>query len=485
MMNRPHIWVAVLRIVVGAWFLKAVWTKLALATAWGVVPYLDVSQRFIKFHPKRVAEFANGNPIGWYADFLHEIVLPHAALFARLQAYGEALVGIGLLTGLCVGAVALLGLFLTVNYGLATQWMSFGQQGFHLLLATSMIIFLGARAGRVWGLDGLLLRSARGARRRWLVAVVASLAIIVLIAFPALALAAEARVFVTNEKSNEVTVIRAADHKAIATIPVGARPRGIVAAADGSRVYVANSNSNNVKVIDAKKLVVLQTFPAGVDPEGITVDSRGRLYAANENEAVATILDVATEKVLQRHKVGLEPETAVLSPDQRWVTVSNESSHDVYFIDTRDLSMVGKVNVGRNPRGMRFTADSRRLYVACEQENAVSLVDVLERKHIKSLPTGGERPVDIIISADGKRVYVSHGRSNDVRVFEAETWKQIAAIEVGPRAWWMAPTPDGRFIYVTVGRANEVVAIDTQTNKIAARIKAGELPWGIAVAEIK
>ena len=167
-MKVPQIWLAVLRIVVGGWFLKAVWTKLTLQFAWGVVPYLAVSPRFIGFQPKRVAEFANGNPVDWYKQFLESTVLPHAQLFANLQAYGEVAVGIALLLGFCIGLTALVGLFLALNYGLATQWMSFGQQGFHVLLVTSMIIFLGARAGRVWGLDGLILRMVSPNSRSWL-----------------------------------------------------------------------------------------------------------------------------------------------------------------------------------------------------------------------------------------------------------------------------------------------------------------------------
>src|SRR5439155_17321205 len=167
-MKAPQVWVAVLRIIVGAWFLKAVWTKLTVQFAWGVVPYLAVTPRFIGFQPKRVADFANGNPVDWYKQFLEGTVLPHAQLFANLQAYGEVAVGIALLLGFCVGLTALIGLFLALNYGLATQWMSFGQQGFHLLLITSMIMFLGARAGRVWGLDGLILRKAAPSSRRWL-----------------------------------------------------------------------------------------------------------------------------------------------------------------------------------------------------------------------------------------------------------------------------------------------------------------------------
>jgi thiosulfate dehydrogenase [quinone] large subunit len=164
----PGAWIALLRVVVGAWFLKAVWTKLTLAMLGGVVPYPAVSPRFVAFQPKRVAEFAAGNPVGWYKDFLEHTVLPHAATFATLQAYGEVAVGLGLILGFLTGLTALVGLFLSLNFGLSSQWMSFGQQGFHVLLVTSMLIFLGTRAGRAWGIDALLLRRSTGRPPWWL-----------------------------------------------------------------------------------------------------------------------------------------------------------------------------------------------------------------------------------------------------------------------------------------------------------------------------
>jgi thiosulfate dehydrogenase (quinone) large subunit len=158
-MIAPERWIALLRVVVGAWFLKAVVTKLTTGLLFGVVPYPAVSPRFLGFQPKRVAEFAAGNPVGWYKDFLEQTVLPHSTLFASLQTYGEVVVGVGLVLGLLVGLTGLVGLLLSVNYGLATQWMTFGQQGFHVLLVTSMIIFLCARAGRTWGVDRWLIRT--------------------------------------------------------------------------------------------------------------------------------------------------------------------------------------------------------------------------------------------------------------------------------------------------------------------------------------
>jgi uncharacterized membrane protein YphA (DoxX/SURF4 family) len=162
---RPDLWIALLRVVVGVWFVKAVWTKFSLAYLWDAIPYPTVSPRFLAFQPKRVAEFAAGNPVEWYKDFLESTVLPSSRAFATLQTWGEAAVGLGLILGLLTGLTALVGLFLSLNYGLASQWMSFGQQGFHLMLVTSMVMFLLARAGRTLGLDGFIL--AHGGRR-WL-----------------------------------------------------------------------------------------------------------------------------------------------------------------------------------------------------------------------------------------------------------------------------------------------------------------------------
>ncbi len=167
-MLAPQAWIVVLRVVVGAWFVKAVWTKLTVGFLGGVIPYPAVAPRFLGFHPKRVAEFAAGNPIEWYKNFLEGTVLPNAQSFATLQAYGEVCAGVGLVLGFLTGLSALVGLYLSLNFGLASQWMSPGQQGFHVVLVTSMLILLCTRAGRVFGLDAWILARVPPAARRWL-----------------------------------------------------------------------------------------------------------------------------------------------------------------------------------------------------------------------------------------------------------------------------------------------------------------------------
>jgi uncharacterized membrane protein YphA (DoxX/SURF4 family) len=152
-MSHPDKWLAFLRIVVGLYFVKSLITKMSIVLAGGFLPVPAVSERWINVMPEIVKKQAAGNPIASYKQFLEDTVLTHPELFAQLTAWGETAVGLGLTLGLLTGVSSLLGLVLVTNYGLATQWMSPGQQGFHLVLFALMLTFFLARAGRVWGLD--------------------------------------------------------------------------------------------------------------------------------------------------------------------------------------------------------------------------------------------------------------------------------------------------------------------------------------------
>ncbi len=161
-MSRPAQWLALLRIVVGLYFVKSLVTKMSIVTVGGFLPVPVVSERWLTVMPKIVARQASENPLGFYKQFLEGTVLPNSNLFAQLTAWGETVTGLGLTLGLLTGLASLVGLVLVTNYGLATQWMSPGQQGFHLVLFFLMLAFFFARSGRTWGVDGWIARRKPG-----------------------------------------------------------------------------------------------------------------------------------------------------------------------------------------------------------------------------------------------------------------------------------------------------------------------------------
>lgn len=155
-MLSPDKWLAVLRIVVGFWFVKSVLTKITIALAWGVLPVPAASDRRITTMPRLIMKYAAANPFSSYRFFLLGTVVPHARLFATLTGLGEVVIGIGLTFGLFTVLASAIGLVQVVFYGLAVQHTSPGQQGFHILLFVCMVAFMAARAGRKWGVDGWL-----------------------------------------------------------------------------------------------------------------------------------------------------------------------------------------------------------------------------------------------------------------------------------------------------------------------------------------
>ena len=53
------------------------------------------------------------------AAFLQSVVVPNAGVFAYVVAFGEILIGLGLIFGCFTGAAALFGLFMNVNFMLS------------------------------------------------------------------------------------------------------------------------------------------------------------------------------------------------------------------------------------------------------------------------------------------------------------------------------------------------------------------------------
>ena len=79
-MRAPERWLAVLRIAVGLWFAKALSTKLSVTLLWGFLPVPATSERWQHVMPLLVGKYAEGNPVGFFRNFMQQVVIaPHTA----------------------------------------------------------------------------------------------------------------------------------------------------------------------------------------------------------------------------------------------------------------------------------------------------------------------------------------------------------------------------------------------------------------------
>ena len=89
----------------------------------------------------------------WYAWFLNNVVLPNANLWSHLVAYGEFLVGLGLIFGLLTFFAAFFGFFMNLNYLFAGA-VSVNP----IMLVLTLILMLAHRTAGYIGLDYYWMR---------------------------------------------------------------------------------------------------------------------------------------------------------------------------------------------------------------------------------------------------------------------------------------------------------------------------------------
>ncbi len=105
----------VVRMNVGAQWLLAGWEK-AKDPTWGTS---GVALKGFVTAAMAKAGGAHPSVQGWYANFLHDFVLPNAGFFSFLVTWGEVAVGLGVLVGALTGIAAGFGVLMNLNYLLA------------------------------------------------------------------------------------------------------------------------------------------------------------------------------------------------------------------------------------------------------------------------------------------------------------------------------------------------------------------------------
>ena len=309
-------------------------------------------------------------------------------------------------------------------------------------------------------------------------------------------------VYVTNENSDNLTIIDGATNQVVATTPLGKRPRGVRITPDGKTLYIAVSGSpaappgvdesklpppdksaDGIAVFDAAQRKILKVLKGVSDPEQLAIGPNNKIYVASEDTGTAVIINAADGTLVKNLKVGGEPEGVGTSPDGRFVYMTSEEDHQISVIDTGSDTLVKSLEVGERPRDAVFSPDGSRAYITGEFGSEVTLVNARTHTVQKTIKIPGEDilPMGAVVSPDGSRVYVTTGRGGLLVALDGATLAETGRVKVGKRPWGLGMSPDGRFIYTANGPSNDVSVVDTQTMTVVATVKVGERPWGVAV----
>lgn len=140
-----YLWnVAILRVTIGYFFFHAGWQKLTSGFISKNV-LLSILNGWVQ----------NVHYV-WYKNFLLEYAIPHSTIFSYLVTYGEVFAGLALIFGFMTRGTALITMFMSLNYELASSWQPGASAIINKLFIICELVILLSAAGRSFGVDRIL-----------------------------------------------------------------------------------------------------------------------------------------------------------------------------------------------------------------------------------------------------------------------------------------------------------------------------------------
>lgn len=177
-------------------------------------------------------------------------------------------------------------------------------------------------------------------------------------------------------------------------------------------------------------------------------------------------VDTESLEIDQVIEVGAVPKFLAVSPDDRYVLVTNWCSFDLSIVDTEAAEEIMRIDIGRHPRGVAISSDSSVAYVTEMGGSDIAIIPLDQIERI------GERraPADAILTRAGSGA----DADGDLDV----AW--LEGIGRGPRS--IVLSPDDQFLYATLNGEGRVIKIDLTTGEVIERVSTGSAPRSMAMS---
>ncbi|HEY0269094.1 MAG TPA: DUF4221 family protein [Methyloradius sp.] len=286
-------------------------------------------------------------------------------------------------------------------------------------------------------------------------------------------------------------------------IDIGAKgPRGIGVTNNGKWLVTANKDDSNISVVDTSGAIPPKFVVVGKNPEFVRIKG-DRAYITYEPSSKSgppktgpeaakddddddkipghiAIVDLKKGKVVMDIVGKPETEGLEFTKDGKRLVVANESDNSLTVHDLKTGKLLKNIPVGsygNRPRGIKTSPDGKIYAATLELSNKLLILNN-KFEVIKEIPTG-MFPYGLSFDRTGNRIFVAANKAKLLQVFDAKTFEKIKDIPTGDRCWHFSFTPDDKQILLACGKSNEILVIDATQLEVTKRIADKDMPWGI------
>jgi YVTN family beta-propeller protein len=161
-------------------------------------------------------------------------------------------------------------------------------------------------------------------------------------------------------------------------------------AVPGNRVFTSNGRGNNASIVDAKTLQLISKVETGANPDGIIYEPKQKaVWTFNGRGSSATVIDAANGKVTATIPLGGKPEAAVADPAAGRVYVNLEDKNTVAVIDLAKHEVVANwpIAPGEEASGLAIDLKTHRLFIGASNK-LMLMMDSTNGKIVGQVPIG-------------------------------------------------------------------------------------------------
>ena len=188
-------------------------------------------------------------------------------------------------------------------------------------------------------------------------------------------------------------------------------------------------------------------------------------------------INLESKKIDAVYPVGSVPKVVQVTPDNKYILVSNWCSYTVTVISVESGKTVNSIKIGRYPRGISVTADSKFAFVAEMGGSHIHRINLEDFS--KVLIPIGSNPRAIVLSPDETKLYVTMNLSGKVQAWDLVANKSIKSVKTCEAARSLDISSDGSALFVVNFKSDTISKVRTSDMKVIQTIKVCNEPIGV------
>lgn len=166
--------------------------------------------------------------------------------------------------------------------------------------------------------------------------------------------------------------------------------------------------------------------------------------------------------------------------EPKLAVVLNSGEASVSLIDMPNRKVIKTVPVGKEPHHLMITPDQKTLIIANAAGNDIVLMNPTTGELTGRIPDIID-PYQIGYSPNNKWFVANGNRLDRVDVYHAQgaDLKLAKSVKLGKTPSHLAFTADSKLVFITLQDSNELAAIDLDTQTVVWRMTTGKVPAGV------